>query len=164
MSVTVTIEAVHTGDFEVYCYGPNEEHDRQVIATFPNWDETLAFCIEHKTVCAGCNHYGTSYSAIMDIDAEALEVNMANGNATMLGALIGFDFGEELCGSCDPDVLLGHVLIHMALPNVKLAAHKVIMPNGSTWVDADFDASRYLPRLADLCIEAKRLGRSITWS
>ena len=160
MSVTISIEAIHTGFFTADCYASGEAVQ---VFRIEGYEAAVAALVSHKAECSECECYGIYTRAEFDLDDEG--INLANGNARLLGEVLGFDFGDDLCGSCDPDALLGAVLPFIALDHApQVPGYTERQQNGATFVRADFDASRYLTRIADLCVEAKRLGRGITWS
>lgn len=160
MSVTISIEAVHTGAFVGECWASGDPVE---VFRIDGYEAACAALVAHKAECSECACYGLILRAVFDVDDEG--VNIANGNCRLLGEVLGFDFGDDLCGSCDPDALLGAVLPFIALDHApQVPGYTERAQNGAVFVRADFDASRYLTRIADLCVEAKRLGRGITWS
>jgi hypothetical protein len=161
MSVTISIDAVPTGIFVAACYATG---DAVEIVRAEGYEAAVALASEHKTVCEDCATYGILASPVMDV--EGFEVNLANTNARQLGAVIDFDFGDELYGACDPADLLGAVLIALAQEHTPIAPYETttsIFGVGPRVIDCGFDATNYLSRIADLCVEAQRLGRQVTW-
>jgi hypothetical protein len=160
MSVTIFIESVATGVFTASCWASGSEVEAFRVE---GYEAAQAALVAHKAECSECECYGCYLSAVVDIEG-APEVNLANGNARRLGEVLGFDFGDELVGSCDPDALLGAVLPFIALDHAPVIPEQVEkVENGPTVVISEFDAANYLTRIADLCVEAKRLGRTILW-
>jgi len=159
MSVTFSIEALSTGVFTAACYASGESIEAFRV---DGYEAAKAALVAHKAECSECECYGCYINAVLDV--EGGEVNVANANARHLGVVLGFDFGDELCGSADPSVLLGHVLPAMAFGREPVAAHETKIPGRATFIDCGFDADDYLARLADLCVEAERLGRKVVWS
>lgn len=159
MSVTISIEAVSTGVFTAACYATGERVEAFRVEGYEAAVEAL---VAHKAECSECECYGCYINAVLDVEGD--EVNLANANARHLGAVLGFDFGDDLCGSVEADVLLGHVLTALAFDREPVAAYTTKTEGGATWVDCGFDADRYLSPIADLCVEAQRLGRRVVWS
>ena len=168
MSVTFTIEAIHTGEFDVRCWdydaaeAAGSEVGYRVIRTAVlGYDAAVSAGRAHAAECAECSH-GLSIVARFDIDDDG--VNVANTNARHLGLTLGLDLGDDLCGSLPAAEFLGYVLVALAAEHTVFAGGEYRGAGGARVIEGDFDATRYLDRLAALATEADRLGRSVCWS
>lgn len=161
MSVTFSIDAIPTNIFIGECWADANNSPAEVFRV-EGYDSVPAAREAHKAVCASCDAYGIYSIPVLDV--EGGEVNIANSNARSLGFVLGFDFGDDLCGESDPKELLGYILPVLANPPAAVPAYSYQNEGAHRVTDCGFDATNYLSRLADLCVEADRLGRQVVWS
>jgi len=161
MSVTFSIDAVLTNIYTGECWADANNSPVEVFRV-EGHDSALAAREAHKAVCVECDAYGIASIPVFDV--EGGEVNISNRNAYSLGAVLGFDFGDELCGESDASVFLGYILPVLANAPEAIPAYSYQKEGAHRETDCGFDAENYLSRLADLCVEADRLGRRVVWS
>jgi len=165
MSVTFSIDSVGTGKYEFTCYAGTAT---TVLGPYASRDEGIAATLEHARACEECGVYRPYVSEIPDV---AHEMNVSNANASMLFEVLGVDW--DWCGAMDADEFLGYVLVALGMPlddsGVAPSEYQAMGPEGPTGprvIDCGRSpgyVSARLQTLSEMAVEAKRLGRQITW-
>lgn len=173
MSVTFSIEGNFTGSFTMSAACAQEGTDPFKGQVFGDYQTAETALVAHRAACEDCAHYGCYTSAVLDVPDD-FDVNLANQNARLVGAVLGIDLDEDLCGSMDAEVFLGHAVTALAVTGTDLGvddsgidAVEDTVPGRTTVIHCGLRAGYYtetITRLHDLAAEAARLGRPVVWS
>lgn len=165
MSVTFSIDSVGTGKYEFTCY---EGERSRAFGPYADRATAESSSVNHSKDCATCSLYTPFVNEIQDVDNK---MNVSNSNAGMLFGVLGVE--ADWCGAMDADEFLGYVLVALGMPlddsEVKTTESQAMGPDGPVGpriIECGRPAgyvTQRLTTLAGMAVEAKRLGRRITW-
>lgn len=147
-----------------YCHDLNS-----AVGPFDSPARLASAVAAHERDCETCRMYGVSRYPLPE---EKFDVNVSNVNAGMILGILGLPTLDsdtcDLVGHMDAEEFLGYVMLALAVDRDHAEVSDTADTSGYTTIVQcglpEGYVNTVLGHLADLALEAKRLGRDVTWA